>query len=169
MRHFFIDANIFIYIIVEDEKYVDKCQKLLENTVDGEIRSFTSVLVLNEVTHKLMTLELAEKMNIPPHRVMSEVRDDSKLLKKIDETWKNIIRILKIDNLTVLDTDMNTFLTGSDIAKENNLLITDSMHLATMNAYGIETMATTDKRIKESKIVQVWDPSEIELDKYLSD
>lgn len=168
MKHFFIDANIFIYFITGKERLADRCQTLLEKTIEGEVRSFTSVLVLNEVTHKLMTLELADKLNQPPHIVMRKIREDNSVLEKIDETWKDLIRIMKIDNLTILENDMNNLLIGSTIAKENNLLITDSMHLASTDIHGIEVVATTDKRMKELEFVEVWDPSELDFNSYLS-
>ncbi len=167
MKHFFIDANIFIYFATDEEKYADSCQELFEGTIEGKVRSFTSALVLNEVLHKLMTLEIADKKDIPPHKVMSNIRDDSSILDEVNEAWKDLVRILKIDNLTVLETDLNTLVMGSNIAKDKNLLITDSMHLATMNIYGIDIMATTDDRIKESKMVEVWDPLEDDLKEYL--
>lgn len=38
MKHFFIDANIFIYFATDEERYADGCQDLLEKTTEGKVR-----------------------------------------------------------------------------------------------------------------------------------
>lgn len=154
----FVDANIFIYVATEDERYVDRCEDLLDSIEAGRVKGFTSVLVLNEVVHKLMTLEIAEEKDVAPGAVMQHIRNDSSLLGTVSEAWNDLIRILSIDNLSVLDADLSALVVGSGIAREENILITDSMHLATLEMYGIDAIATTDGRMDDMETVTVWHP-----------
>lgn len=46
----FVDANVFIrYLVVDDENKAERCKKLFEKAVRGEIKLFTTTLVVAEI------------------------------------------------------------------------------------------------------------------------
>ena len=61
----FIDANIFLYEILAHRKYCDSCRRFLEGLNEGKYY-VTSVLVCNEVFHRVMVAEIVEKFGIEP-------------------------------------------------------------------------------------------------------
>ena len=48
----FIDANIFLHIILENPSHADSCTALLEHIESGHYRGISSVIVLSEVFHR---------------------------------------------------------------------------------------------------------------------
>ncbi len=55
----FIDANIFIYHFSKESRFNQSCTSFLENVETGFITGFTSMFIVQEVTHRMMVLEAA--------------------------------------------------------------------------------------------------------------
>lgn len=55
----FIDANIFIYHFSKGSKLNPASSKFLERIEEGKINGFTSVTIIQEVTHRMMIVEAA--------------------------------------------------------------------------------------------------------------
>jgi predicted nucleic acid-binding protein len=53
----FVDANTFIYHFVPDPLLGPPCSQLLQRIENQELLGFTSVHLLAEVAHKMMTVE----------------------------------------------------------------------------------------------------------------
>jgi predicted nucleic acid-binding protein len=53
----FLDANTFIYHFGPDPALGPQCSQLLQRIENQELTGFTSVHLLAEVVHKLMTIE----------------------------------------------------------------------------------------------------------------
>jgi predicted nucleic acid-binding protein len=53
----FVDANIFLYDILEHWKYGEACKTFLEYVNRGKYSGLTFVLVCNEVFHRTMIAE----------------------------------------------------------------------------------------------------------------
>ncbi len=55
----FIDANIFIYHFSKESKLNPASSKFLERIEEGKINGFTSIAIIQEVTHRMMIVEAA--------------------------------------------------------------------------------------------------------------
>lgn len=141
----FIDSNIFIYLTTEHPKYVNFCEAALSQIENGKKIGFTTTIVLNEVTHKLMLLELSEKKRISPKDAVLLAKKDPAAVSSLVKTWETLNNILAIKNLKVLGTDVVTLIKGAELSKKYGLLISDAMHVATMQQYGIKKIVTCDR------------------------
>lgn len=141
----FIDSNIFIYLATEHPKYVDFCEAALSEIENGKKIGFTTPIVLNETVHKLMLLELSEKKKIPPKDAVLIAKKDPAAVRGIVKTWETLNNILAIKNLRILGTDIFTLVKGAELSKKYGLLISDAMHVATMQQYGIDKVLTCDR------------------------
>jgi predicted nucleic acid-binding protein len=61
MRHIFIDANIFTYLLTGHPVHGRACQKLLEKVENGDLDAYISPLVIDEVSYVLMVQMAREK------------------------------------------------------------------------------------------------------------
>lgn len=62
---YFLDTNIFLRVIVKDDKsQFEECKKLLERIHHGDIASYTSPLVLAEIQWTLKSFYRMEKIDI---------------------------------------------------------------------------------------------------------
>ncbi|HJX59765.1 MAG TPA: hypothetical protein VJ462_00620 [Thermodesulfobacteriota bacterium] len=55
----FIDANIFIYHFSKESKFNPASSDFLERVESREVYGFTSIPVVQEVTHRMMIIEAA--------------------------------------------------------------------------------------------------------------
>jgi len=125
----FIDANIFAYAILDQKEKGEACRDILDRIVHGQTAT-TSCLVIDEVMWSL-------------------VRNQKTIL--LESAIKNIY---EMSNLEVVSPPSNAPLVAVQLMKEHNLKPRDAMHLATMQHYGITTIATDDRdfdRIKGIK------------------
>ena len=60
----FIDTNVLLYSITEHPKYGVVCDRFLDKVKAGEFNGIISVIVLNELIHKLIIGEIAEKEDL---------------------------------------------------------------------------------------------------------
>jgi len=125
----FIDANIFVYVILDQKEKGEASKDILDRIVHGQTAT-TSCMVIDEVMWSL-------------------VRNQKTIL--LESAIKNIY---EMPNLEVVSPPSNAPLVAIQFMKEFNLKPRDAIHLATMQHYGITTIATDDKdfdRIKGIK------------------
>ena len=121
---FYIDSNIFIYAVTQDEKS-ELCRKIISKLEEDEFKAATSILTLDEVTW-----------------IVNELDDE-----KAVETGK---RLLKMSNLDILSADIETGAKSLDIMNDDGIDPRDSMHLATAEKHGIYTIVTEDSDMQEN-------------------
>ena len=61
----FVDANIFIYHFSKESKLNPASSKFLERIEEGKIKGFTSVAIIQEVGHRMITVEAASILPPP--------------------------------------------------------------------------------------------------------
>ena len=125
----FIDANILIFAVLDEEEKGDRCRDLLDSITHGQ-KATTSCLVLDEV---MWSIKRSKRESI------------------IEMVLKNFY---EMPNLEIVAVPFNAPLAAARMMKEYNLKPRDAMHLATMQHYGITTIASDDKdfdRIKGIK------------------
>ena len=69
----FVDSNIFLYVILAHPRYSDTCKGFLERVDEGDLHGLTSVLVCNEVFHRVIIAEVVEKLNIEPKSAVNYI------------------------------------------------------------------------------------------------
>lgn len=158
LSEIFIDANIFLYQILERPKFFPPCNNFLKRIELGVYRGITSTLVLNEVIHKLC---LAETTKI--YQLRSE-RDAARLLKERPETLSNLSNVwrsyadIKEYSLTIYGIDEATMDKAVDLSHRYGLLISDAAHTAVMMARGITNIATNDGDFERVEGIDVYKP-----------
>ncbi|PKP56637.1 MAG: hypothetical protein CVT89_05880 [Candidatus Altiarchaeales archaeon HGW-Altiarchaeales-2] len=84
----FIDANIFLFIILKNPKYGRSCKKLLNSIRKEEIKAYTSVNVAEEVVYKTMIFELVEKYDIEFREIKSFLKKKPEVVSELEKQWK---------------------------------------------------------------------------------
>ena len=79
----FIDANVFGFHFAPHPVLQQPCQVLLESVSRGEITGFTSSDVLNDVAHRLMTYEAADKYGWPMQGIAYRLQQHPAELKAL--------------------------------------------------------------------------------------
>ena len=154
----FIDANIFLYEIFDHWKYNSSCRKFLDCVNSGEYSGVISVLICNEVFHRVMIAEVVEQYNIEPKYAVKHLKKNWEIMKRLNKAWDVIVNIRQIKNLKIVEIDIEVLEFALGYSKKYGLLSNDAIHLATMEKYGLTNIATNDSDFERVDWIKVWKP-----------
>ncbi|MHB8120329.1 MAG: type II toxin-antitoxin system VapC family toxin [Methanothrix sp.] len=141
----FIDANIFLYKILEHWKYVQPCTKFLKDINYGKYSGFTSIFVCNEMFHRVMFAELFKKRNIEARYAIKYLKNNPDVIKELRAARDAIENIAQIENLTIVGVERDALDLALEFSQKYGLLSTDAIHAATMKMEGLSILATNDR------------------------
>ena len=154
----FIDANIFLYEIFDHWRYGRLCKNFLEDVNNGKYSGITSVLVCNEVFHRVMIAEVVDNYEIEPKSAVIYLKKNWSIVKELKKTWEVASNVRQIKNLKIVDVSVGDFESALTYSKKFGLLSNDSIHLATMERHGIANIATNDPDFERVEGIKVWKP-----------
>ena len=117
----YLDANIFIYSLINDDKLGDKSRKILTKIPKRETNGFTSILTWDEVVYVLRKIIGIDK--------------------SIDEGNK----LLNFPNLIFLDSNKKTIEKAQKIMEKYKIKPRDDIHIATALTNNIDKILSDDK------------------------
>jgi hypothetical protein len=153
----FIDANIFLTIIFEAPNAATPSVQFLEHIHNGVIYGATSVIVLNEIVHRLLVAEVVRGAHISAESAVSFLKSHPQYIQDASTVWNLIDDIRKIQNLKIYGISENTFALTIEVMRRSGLLSNDALHIACMKENSIDTIATYDRdfeRIPQIKILK---------------
>ena len=101
----FLDANIFIYHFGPDPALGPPCSQLLQRIENQELTGFTSVHLLAEVVHKLMTIEANVLFGWPLAGIVNRLRHHPGEVQKLGAYKMALDRICQ-SRIQVLDVPL---------------------------------------------------------------
>lgn len=152
----FVDANVFHLYLRGPRGIRDKCTRLLERIERGEVRGYTSALVLDELAYKLLLRRIEETHRRNPLEVMGE--DPSAIGKSstyVDEGLNIVLGIKGLEVLAVERRHVEEFVAHM---KKYSLLPRDALHLSSMMAIGCKDIASTDGDFDSVPGIVRWSP-----------
>jgi len=152
----FLDANVFIYAL---GGHSNECHQLLRRCATEEVIGITTLDVINEVTHRLMLTEAVAKHVIAKGNA-SALKGKWRDIARLTEYWTLTSRIFGL-NIVVAGSDEPRLHRAQTVRSSYGLLTNDSLILATMNEYGIESLASRDGDFDHIPGLVVYKPGDI--------
>lgn len=155
----FIDANIFLHHAFDSNPV---SVEFLSRIETSNIRAYTSALVLEEVSFKIMmqtasnflervtVLHVKKFIENPKHR--------AKVFDPLIEYMDYIDRLQEA-GLAVIDLKGSDMKQAARLAKDNGLITADAAHLAVILRKSIHNIATEDSDFTAVPDITVWSPS----------
>ena len=140
----FVDTNILIYSISNHPIYGQWCDDLFDRISKGDLRGSISVIILNELLHKLMIGEIAQKYGLKPEQVILRIKRDRTILKSL-HAYEIVEDVVQNYNLSILSVNVETFKLAHEYMQDYRLLSNDALHLAVMTQLEISDLVTNDK------------------------
>jgi len=152
----FLDANVLIYGLSGTSQ---ECKDLLIRCVNEEVTGVTSYQVVSEITHRLMCMEALSK-GLAAHKPRETLQKDPQLVKQLSEYWTDTERVLAL-NLLFLVLDEQTIRAAHPERLAHGLLNNDSIVVASMRLYGMNTLATRDEGFSGVDGITVYSPTDV--------
>lgn len=153
----FIDTNIFLYAIMEHPVYGKTSKNLLENIEIGIVQGYTSVIVMNELLHKLIIGEIADKFGLKLFQVSPFIKKDVSVLTGL-KSYELLDKIECIHNFEILSLTKEIFRLSRSYMTKYHLMTNDAVIAATCNKNGISYLATNDCDFDHVDFLKLWSP-----------
>lgn len=151
----FIDANIFIYGLNGQSP---QCYDFFQRCAREDVFGITSFEVLSEVLHQLMLAEAVTKGLIARHdwRLLGR---NPKVVRPLYDYWNQVEQILDL-NFLILGLGERIFRRSQTVRRLYGLLTNDSLHVAAMEEYGLDLLATNDNGFRSIPTLTIYKPTD---------
>jgi len=160
----FVDANILLYGISGHPAHGKSCNGFLGRVKREEIKGITSIIVLNEVLHKLILGEIAEKHGLKLYQVIDLIKQNPEILKDM-RTYEIMDKVESTSNLSILNATSQNFTQARKLMKGHSLLSNDAIHLAIMKENNMINLASNDSDFERVEWIKLYKPSREESKK----
>ncbi|MDO8508955.1 MAG: type II toxin-antitoxin system VapC family toxin [Nanoarchaeota archaeon] len=116
----YLDANLFIYASIDTEEIGKNARAIIEKVKKGHYKAYTTSLTFDEFIYQI------NKYN------------NRETAVEAAELF------LKLENLEIISTNMQTIIKMIEVYKETNLKPRDAFHLASMKQKDIKTIISSD-------------------------
>lgn len=156
----YIDANIFIYVMLKNPRHFASCKSFLERVEKGDVNAVVSPLVLDEVCFKIIIETLKAKYDIGSGaEIIEKIKKNPKLLNEAKSELMTFLFIIEnYKGLKIISAQSGTGIKMIENIVNRDLLPRDALHLAIMNFYDVKHIATADSDFESVKEINVWKP-----------
>jgi predicted nucleic acid-binding protein len=138
-----VDANTFLYQFTADPVLGPPCSQLLQRIENQDLTGFTSVHLLAEVAHKLMTIEAHRVLGWPLAGMANRLRRHPAEVQRLTDFRLCIDQIAR-SRVRILPAPASVLTDATAISQQPGLLINDALVAAVMQANGLTRLASND-------------------------
>lgn len=139
----FLDANCLVYAATADPLYGAACQRLLEQIEHQKFQGNTSAHVLGELSHRLMTIEVALTLGRPMAGIASWLRRHPMEVQRLTR-HRRALDDLQAIPITILSVTGPLVSRAADFSRQFGLLTSDALIVAAMRDHGLSHLASND-------------------------
>lgn len=156
----YVDASIFIYVLLGHPRFLAPCKRFLEKIERGTIQAITSPLALDEVAYKIIIERIKMILQLPTAlRVLERIKQDPALLTQIKPELELLSWVLRnYRGLRIVSVRAQAGNQLAEMILEEQLLPRDALHLSVIRAQRVHHIATNDPDFERVAGIQVWKP-----------
>lgn len=139
----FVDANIFTYHFQPHPIWGASCTRLLQRIENRQVEGLTTIAVLGEVSHRLMTIEAHHILGWSFPGIGNKLRSNPAEVQNLTGFRVAVEKVLQ-GRIQILQLTPGTLATAVILCQQLGLLTNDGLILATMQAHGLSKLASHD-------------------------
>lgn len=139
----FLDANTFVYHFTPHPLLGATCGSLLLRVMRREVSASTSLDVLSDVAHRVMTLEAMAKYSWPATGIVQRQRSRPRVIQSLSRFRRATDAVPRF-GVQILLPPPSIVSVAAAISQQHGLLSGDALIVATMQQFGISSIASHD-------------------------
>src|SRR5262245_28127215 len=139
----FVDANIFTYHFQPHPTWGASCTRLLQRIENQELDGCTTIPVLGEVAHRLMTIEAHNTLGWPFAGIGNRLRSNPVHVRSLTVFRLAVEKVLQ-GRIQILQVAPGTLAPAVVLCQQHGLLTNDGLILATLQSHGLTKVASHD-------------------------
>ena len=150
----FVDTNILIYHLLEDELYGATCCDFLKRVETRSVAAFTSPVVASETLFIYLRSWIVKNKKIAPKRVLRYLKRHRSVVQEVD--FDKPLALLAL--MRLLPLNKNVMQTSYDLMNRYQLLPADSIDAALIRRHHLAALATRDDDFDRVESLDVYKP-----------
>lgn len=130
----FLDANTFVHYFQPHQKYGLACRQLMQRIEQQQLAGFTSLHVLGEMAHRLLTLEASQLVGWSSGKVVQRLKHNPAAFQQLTRFQTAIDHVLQSQK-QIQPAAPQMLATAASLSRQHGLLINDALVLALMNVW----------------------------------
>jgi len=139
----FVDANTLVYPFSLHPQFGAACTALIDRIECRELSGFTTIPVLGETAHRLMTLEAIALLHWPVAGIGNRLRNHPAEVSRLS-LFRRAIEGVVQSNLQILTIPASVLVASVALSQQIGLLNNDALVVAVMQANGLTHLASND-------------------------
>jgi predicted nucleic acid-binding protein len=139
----FVDANTLTYHFEPHVRWGAGCTQFLQRIEKQQLMGYTSIQVLGEVSHRLMTIEAHKLLGWQIAGIGNRLRTHPAEVQKLG-LFRTAVEKLLQSKLQILTVTPSLLATGVAVSQQLGLLTNDGLIVAVMQAHGLTKIASND-------------------------
>ncbi len=139
----FVDANIFLFALTKHPAHGAACETFLDRAEHREISAVTSVSVLGEVVHRVMTIEACDRFGWQTQGVANRLRRHPNEVQQLVRPRQALDEI-NAAHISVLAITPPLVSQATDLSRQTGLLYGDALIVAVMRDHALTHLASLD-------------------------
>lgn len=150
----FVDSNILIYHLLDDELYSSSCRNFLKRIENNELKAYVSPIIIAETLFIYLRFWIIKHKKIAPKKVLEYLKQHREVISDVDfqkpEALFTIFKNLPISS-SIVKASCNAI-------KLHNLLPNDAINIALIKRHNISIIATHDDDFDDIEGIEVLKP-----------
>jgi len=139
----FLDANVLVYHFANDPSFGPACTSLVREIEQQQRAGYTSTHIINEVTHRLMTIEAAGAYGWPFAGITRRLKRHPAEIQKLTQ-FRQAVDKVPLLGIQVIPITMPLLTAGAALSQQFGLLSGDALLVAVMQAHALANLASHD-------------------------
>jgi predicted nucleic acid-binding protein len=139
----FVDANTLTYHFQPHARWGAACTQLLLQIENQQLGGYTSILVIGEVSHRLMTIEAHTALGWQIPGIANRLRTHPGEVRKLGR-FRTAVEDLAQSKLQILPVTTALLVDAVALSQQLGLLTNDALIVAVMQAHGLTKIASAD-------------------------
>lgn len=149
----FVDTNVFYLYLRESPGYVNIVEDFLIKVIQGTIKAYTSVLVMDELYYRLMLGLIKDNY---PGNPLDILRSQGKqVIKQFANTInETLCKLVMTRNLKMIEIQRSDFDSMLGYIEDYGILPRDALHVSVMMRLVIQDIASDDLDFDRVSVIQ---------------
>ena len=152
----FVDTNILVYHLLEDELYGASCRDFLKRVETRSVVAFTSPIVVSETLFIYLHTRIIKNKKIAPKRVLRYLKRHRAVLEEVG--FDKPLALLAL--LRILPLNKAVLETSYDLMTRYQLLPADAIDAALIRRHNLPALATRDDDFDHIEGLDVFKPAD---------
>lgn len=139
----FLDANTFVFHFTPHPVFRSACATLFLRIIRRELSASTSLDVLSDVAHRVMTLEAMATYSWPAAGIAQRLRGQPQVIRSLSRFRRAVDAVPRF-GVQVLVPPNSIVSTAAAVSQQHGLLSGDALVVATMRHFNISYIVSHD-------------------------